>query len=108
MWTSQAERVVPGHPPAVHEAVTALVRETWGELANDVVAGRGRLLVHGVANPGDPAPDVWLTWEFEPHPDGTRVRLLLEELDRGPDPSIALAELLDLLAGRVTERSAGA
>ena len=103
IWTYQAERLVPDEPPAVHAAIAELVETLWGErgrvLHDD---GLTRRLDAIAAVGGADDADVWLSWELSAA--GTRsteVRLVLHEVERGPDPTDGLAEVLALLGDRL-------
>jgi hypothetical protein len=101
MYTYDAERVVPAHPEAVAGAVAELVAVVWGRSAR-LVADDGVCRVDAVAAAGtDEAADVWLTWHLAPMGGATRVRLVLDELDPGPEPIEELATVLDMLVERV-------
>lgn len=100
MWSYGAERLVEGDVAAAGIAVADLVASTWGSRARVILddpAGERLDAISSVDGP-DQEADVWLTWQFTPVPGGTRVRVRLDELERGPDPRQDLAELLDALA----------
>ena len=103
MWSFEAERLVQEEPPAVHAAITSLVRTLWGDqhrLVHD--DGLTRRLDAIAAVGGADDPDVWLSWDLTPTaPRLTRVRLTLHEVERGPDPTDGLSEVLALLSERV-------
>ena len=44
---------------------------------------------------------MWLGWQLTPMPSGTRVRLVLDELDPGPEPIEELSAVLDMLVDRI-------
>ena len=52
------------------------------------------------ASPTEEAADVWLSWELTPLSAGTHVRLVLDELEPGPEPIEELVIVLDMLAER--------
>lgn len=89
--------------------VADLVQAVWGARGRVILddpAGE-RLDAISSADDSDEA-DVWLTWEFTPVTDGTRVRVRLDELEPGPDPAGELVELLDALALRAGDSDAPA
>ncbi len=104
MYGYTAERHVPGDPAAVRAAIADLVRRQWGDHSRVVVDSADREQVYAIATVADGDADVWLTWKLEPAHRGTLVRLRLDELDAGPDPTDALHELL----ARLSEASARA
>ncbi len=103
MWTYTAERVVRATLASVEAAIAPIVHRLWDTRARAVImpATAGRIDAI-VSEPGTTEADVWLTWHLEPAGRWTRVRLLLDELDPGPDPTAGLEQILDLL-----ERQAG-
>jgi hypothetical protein len=97
-----AQRCVAARPGALSEAIDALMRELWPARTRVVVRTGCSSVTYAVSGAADqPAGDAWLTWQLTPERDGTLVRLVLDELDRGPDPAAELAVILDLLAARV-------
>jgi len=106
MWTYQAERVVPSDPSDVHRAIDVVVADLWGDGSRVVVDDGVRYRTDAIAVAAElDDPDVWLTWSMEPVPEGTWVRLSLDEVHPGPDPSEALGEVLQLLAERLAVAS---
>jgi len=105
MWTYEAERVVAAPPHDVKAALVAVAERVWG--------GRARLVVDSTTSGRvtaidgwrrDEGPDVWLTWRAEAVDGGTRVRLALDEVDRGPDPDEGLQQVLDLVEQELAAR----
>lgn len=103
MWTYHAERLVAGAPPAVRSVIAALVDELWGDRCCLVLDDAHQRIDAIAADAGAEEADVWQTWQMNPQPEGTRVELRLDELERGPDPRSEMGELLDTLAVRVLE-----
>jgi hypothetical protein len=100
MDTYAVERLVPGGPPTVRAALESLVPAIWGDRARLVTdGGDGQRTVVFALGADD--VDVWLSWELTEDHGSTRVRLLLDELDAGPDPTEALGQLLDMVAATV-------
>lgn len=99
MWTYRVERVIRAEPDVVHRGIACLVERAWGERSrvvfDDGVANRSDAI--SVVPGGDEA-DVWLTWHLTATTDGTRVELLLDEVEPGPDPTSTLDDVLDLLS----------
>lgn len=108
MWSHHAERLVAGEPSVVRDVIAALVEALW--------SGRSRLLMdqqhHRIdavaAESATEEADVWLTWQLNPHPEGTRLELRLDELARGPDPHSELTALLDTVAAGTQHRASDA
>ena len=101
MYSYQAERVVPAGTDAVTGAVAELVDRLWGPAAR-LVADDGLRRVDAVAaSAGEEEADVWLSWHITPVGGETRVRLVLDELDPGPEPIEELATVLDMLLEQV-------
>ena len=103
MWSYAAERLVEDEPPAVHAAIAALVAALWGD-RDRVVHDDGltRRLDAIAAIGGADDPDVWLSWVLTAVGSTvTHVRLTLHEVERGPDPTEGLVEVLTLLNGRL-------
>ena len=101
MHSYAAERLVTADPVAVSGAIDDLVHLLWGA-GSRVLDDDGLTRVDAVAaEPTDDAADVWLTWRLTPVAGATRVRLVLDELDPGPEPIEELNVVLDMLAQRV-------
>src|SRR4051794_28858985 len=101
MYSYATERVVPADAGTVGVAIDDLVSTVWGPVSR-VVYNDGLRRVDAVAaDVRDEAADVWLGWQLTPLPSGTRVRLVLDELDPGPEPIEELSTVLDMLADRV-------
>ena len=101
MYSYDAERVVAAEPAAVSGAIAELVASLWGP-AGRLVDDDGLRRIDAVAaTDTEEAADVWLTWQLTPMPGATRVRLVLDEVDPGPEPIEELGAVLDLLAERV-------
>ena len=104
MWSYHAERLVAGAPPAVRSVIAALTDELWGDRCRPVLDDGHQRIDAIAADAGAEEADVWLTWQMNPQPEGTRVELRLDELERGPDPLSEMSELLHALAVRILER----
>ena len=101
MYSYDAERVVPADPVAVSAAIGDLVATIWGR-AGRLVDDDGLRRIDAVAaSEHDEAADVWLTWHITPLAGATRVRLVLDEVEPGPEPIEELGAVLDMLAERV-------
>lgn len=106
MWSYRAERFVEGDAEAAGAAVADLVASTWGSRARVILDDPAGERLDAISSvDGSDEADVWLTWQFTPVAGGTRVRVRLDELERGPDPAEDLARLLDGLAGRIVPRA---
>jgi len=96
MWTYEAERVIDAAPEAVSAALASVVERVWASrarlVANSAASGR----VDAIAGERDDS-DVWLTWYLEQTGAGTRVRVVLDEVEPGPDPADELVQLLELV-----------
>lgn len=104
MWSYRAERHLAAAPSAVRGAVAALVDDLWGDRSRPVLDD-GQERVDAVAvDAGAEEVDVWLTWQMSPRPDGTWLELRVDELERGPDPSSELEQVLDMVAARIARR----
>lgn len=102
MWNHHAERVIPQDAARIAATIDRLVRDRWGERCRPVIPldASGRR-VDALPCADDPCEiDAWLTWELAPEPGGTLVRVTLDEVDPGPDPTEALEQLLDALTER--------
>src|SRR5688572_7742323 len=105
MWTYHAERIVGASPTDVESGLAAVVAGVWGRRARLVVRSTtaGRVdAIHGESE--EDGPEVWLTWHIEPAGEGTRVRLLLDEVEHGPDPRDGLEQVLDTLERQLAAR----
>ena len=101
MHSYAAERLVAADPMAVSTGIDELVTALWGPAVR-VLDDDGLNRVDAVAaEPADEAADVWLTWRLTPVAGATRVRLVLDELEPGPEPIEELTAVLDMLAARV-------
>ena len=101
MYSYAAERLVHADAGTVGFAIEELVSTVWGPVSR-VVYNDGLRRVDAVAaDPRDEAADVWLGWQLTPLPGATRVRLVLDELDPGPEPIEELGTVLDMLADRI-------
>lgn len=108
MWSYRAERFVEGDAAAAGAAVADLVASTWGSRARVILDEPSGERLDAISSvDGLDEADVWLTWQFTPEAGGTRVHVRLDELERGPDPTEELVELLDALAGRVVPLADG-
>ena len=88
-------------PVAVSVAIDELVTRLWGT-GSRVLDDDGLNRVDAVAaEPGDDVADVWLTWRLTPVAGATRVRLVLDELEPGPEPIEELNVVLDMLAEKI-------
>ena len=87
--TATADAEIPGSADDVWPAIVDLVRRVWHVTDEDIVhATRPERLVHGVVLDG--AVSCWLTWELSAEAAGsTRVRVVHDELDGGPEPDLA-------------------
>jgi len=96
MFRYEAARLMSVPLTEVRAAVGTLVVTTWGGRAR-LVTDDGRLRIDAiVAGPEPDDTDAWLTWQLDPHGDETQVRIVLDEVEPGPDPD--LEQLLDLLS----------
>lgn len=103
MHTFTAERIVDVPPIGVESTIAALVDRLWGERARTVVASTAAGRVTAIeAETGHADVDVWLTCRVEATGASTRVTLILDELDAGPDPRDGLEQLLDLIERAIT------
>jgi hypothetical protein len=101
MYSYDAERVVCADPSAVSGAIGELVATLWGR-ASRLIDDDGLRRIDAVAGSDlEEAADVWLTWQLTPESGATRVRLVLDELDPGPEPIEELGAVLDMLVERV-------
>jgi hypothetical protein len=106
MWTYYAERVVPADTDRLNAAIDALVLDRWGDHAYLVAADGGSSRTYGIGQSSTRKdPDVWLTWHIHQLGDVSRLRLTLDEVEPGPDPTATLAALVDQVAvvGSATE-----
>lgn len=101
MFGYAVEWHVPGEPAVVRAAIADLVRRRWGDRSRVVVDSGCDERVDAIAPTAGADADVWLTWKLTPARGQTLVHLRLDELDRGPDPTDALRELLTLLVDAV-------
>jgi hypothetical protein len=101
MYSYDAERVVQADPDAIAGAVAELVATIWGRAARLVDDDGLRRIDAVAASDAEEAADVWLTWHITPLGRATRVRLVLDELDAGPEPIEELGAVLDMLVERV-------
>ncbi len=91
-----------GHPARVEAALASLVEQVWAGRARLVATSIGTGHVVAIdAEPGVVDPEVWLTWRLEPVPGGTRVTLVLDEVEQGADPAEGLDHLLHLVEQQV-------
>jgi hypothetical protein len=96
MYSYEARRLLPGSPRSVRSAIDALLG-AMPPLRTRILTDEGmRQTVAISADVASEETDIWLTWELESHGDDTKVRLVLDETEPGPDPD--LEDLLDLLA----------
>jgi hypothetical protein len=102
MFTHTAERLITTDPAQLPSAIDAFVARSWGSLAVPVSDDHPRTFSIRT-DTEDPAPDVWLTFRIEPAGSRTRLRVSLDELDPGPDPTPALVYVLDLLVAAIAE-----
>ena len=100
MHSYAVERLVPANAEALAGAVAELVATLWGPAARVVLDDGLRRVDAVAAAPTDEAADVWLTWQLTPVGGGTRIRLVLDELDAGPEPLEELGTVLDMLQER--------
>jgi hypothetical protein len=96
-----AERLVTADASVVSAAIGDLVETVWGRAARLLDDSGLRRIDALAAAPTDEAADVWLSWELTPVSGATHVRLVLDELEAGPEPIEELATVLDMLAERV-------
>ena len=101
MHSYAAERIVPADASVVSVAIGDLVETVWGAVARLLDDSGLRRIDALAASPTEEAADVWLSWELTPLSAGTHVRLVLDELEAGPEPIEELATVLDMLAERV-------
>ena len=101
MHSYAAERIVTADASIVSVAIGDLVETVWGSVARLLDDSGLRRIDALAASPVDEAADVWLSWELTPLSTGTHVRLVLDELEPGPEPIEELATVLDMLAERV-------
>ena len=98
MHSYAAVRLVPADPVEVSGAVAALVATHWGAVGR-VLVDDGLVRTDAIAaSAGEEAADVWLTWQLTPAAGSTLVRLVLDEVEAGPDPTDDLVALLGELA----------
>jgi hypothetical protein len=101
MHSYAAERIVPADATVVSIAIGDLVESVWGSVARLLDDSGLRRIDALAASSTEEAADVWLSWELTPLSGGTHVRLVLDELEAGPEPIEELATVLDMLAERV-------
>jgi hypothetical protein len=89
VWTYRAEREIAAEVAVVEAAISAVVDRVWRDETHTVTAGHERV---------DAVGDVWLTWSVEATGSSTLVRVVLDELESGPDPTDALDQVLALVA----------
>lgn len=100
MYTYTTERLIAAQPSRLPAAIDDLVERLWGGRARRV--DDEPLLMYAVESvEGIGGPDVWLSFLVFPTGRACRVRVTLDELERGPDPTDGLDEVLDLLAADV-------
>jgi ketosteroid isomerase-like protein len=104
MYSFEATRLVPADAAEVAAAIRWLVAATWPDRAR-VLEDDGLRRIDAINQEASSEPDVWITWQLEPQPEGTAVRVLLDELEPGPTPE--LDELLDRLAEQLTSAESG-
>ncbi len=82
--------------------MAAVVARVWADRTRPVVvSAAGR--VHAIGDPDPSEPGVWLGTTVEAIDAATtRVTLVLDELERGPNPTDGLDELLDLVEHHLT------
>ena len=101
MYSYDAERVMCADPSAVSGAIGDLVATLWGR-ASRLIDDDGLRRIDAVAASDiEEAADVWLTWHLTPLPGATQVRLVLDEVEPGPEPIEELGAVLDMLADRI-------
>jgi len=101
MYSYDAERVVCADPTSVSGAIGELVATLWGR-AGRLIDDDGLRRIDAVAaSDSEEAADVWLTWHLTPESGATRVRLVLDEVEPGPEPIEELGAVLDMLVERV-------
>lgn len=115
MKAHTSERVIPQQPTAVRSAIDDVMTALWPQQTSKVAEclpdapgpafGVVTFVVHG--DPVGTEGDVWLTWKLVGEPAGTRVGLVLDEVDDGPDPAEGLEQILDALLGVVADQSPG-
>jgi hypothetical protein len=98
MHSYAAERIVIADASVVSVAIGDLVETVWGTVARLLDDDGLRRIDALSASPTEEAADVWLSWELTPLSAGTHVRLVLDELEPGPEPIEELATVLDMLA----------
>jgi hypothetical protein len=92
------------HAPVgdVRAAVDALMTSVWTGRTELIAEEPGRGATYTVAGPpSETEGDVWLSWQFDATLDRTRVTVVLDELDHGPDATEELAMILRTLQAAV-------
>ena len=97
MYTYTTERLVHASAARLPTAIDELVEAFWGGRAARISDGQPArtFLIAGIDN--EPYQQVWLSFRVEPSGRNSRVLVTLDELTPGPDPTEALADLLDLV-----------
>lgn len=97
MWSFETERTFAASTAQVEAAIPAVVERLWGDRARLVVATRRADRIDAIDAADGSGPEAWLTWQLESAGSQTRLRLVLDELDQGPNPAAELRDVLGLI-----------
>lgn len=98
MQSHRAERLVRASAAAVRSAIGEVMQTLWPGDTRSIV-DEGHDLTYVVHfDESAAAGDVWLSWSLTEVVAGTHVRVVLDEVDDGPDATDELARLLDVVA----------
>ena len=93
-----AQRLIAALPQCLPDAIDELVLALWGRRATRINRGQPphSFVITGLDGTEDQT--VWLSFRISRVGSSSHVQVTLDEATAGPDPTEALADLLDLLA----------
>lgn len=100
MWTFETERTFEASTAQVEAAIAAVIEQLWGDRARLVAATRRADRIDAI-DTGTSDPAAWLTWQLESDGSQTRLRIVIDELDEGPNPTAELRAVLGLIERHV-------
>jgi len=99
MWTHQTQRLVERPADEVRDDIARIVDATWRPVTDVTTTEHHGRRSDWIADElGSDQVDIVLTWSLSEVDGATHVVITLDEFERGPDPTAALEEILDLLA----------
>jgi len=102
LHTYQATRRIAAPALEVRAALAQFAADVWSAQLRSIVDEPGLRVDAITTNPATDEADVWLEWQLAECDDGTHVRVVVAEVDQGPDPSVEVHDLLRWLEERVT------